>query len=317
MSWDYSIKLADRLHNMRTLDYLPEEKRRRIAQETMDLYAPMAHRFGMAQVRWELEDLSFKYLEPADYKSLAKLVTSKRGHCARAHCADGGSARARPQGRRHQGRRGRRPAEASLVDLEERGARARRPVPDAPRRDGLGKDDDRGQRHSSTTASPRSSSRTTRRSPRSCTANSSGFFPNNAVEYFVSYYDYYQPEAYVPSSDTYIEKDASINEDIDRLRLRRDLAAHGARRCDHRRHGERHLRARRSRGIPRAHGQREGGRRRAGATSCCARSSASSMRATMSRSNAAPSACAAIRWRLSAYEEQAVRVELWATRSSA
>ena len=46
------------------------------------------------------------------------------------------------------------------------------------------------------------------------------FFPNNAVEYFVSYYDYYQPEAYVPSSDTYIEKDASINEDIDRLRLR-------------------------------------------------------------------------------------------------
>jgi GTP pyrophosphokinase len=74
------IKLADRLHNMRTLDYLPEEKRRRIAQETMDLYAPMAHRFGMAQVRWELEDLSFKYLEPAEYKALAKLVTAKRGH---------------------------------------------------------------------------------------------------------------------------------------------------------------------------------------------------------------------------------------------
>jgi len=47
-----------------------------------------------------------------------------------------------------------------------------------------------------------------------------GFFPNNAVEYFISYYDYYQPEAYVPSTDTYIEKDASINEDIDRLRLR-------------------------------------------------------------------------------------------------
>ena len=47
-----------------------------------------------------------------------------------------------------------------------------------------------------------------------------GFFPQNAVEYFISYYDYYQPEAYVPSSDTYIEKDASINEDIDRLRLR-------------------------------------------------------------------------------------------------
>ena len=60
------IKLADRLHNMRTLDYLPEEKRRRIAQETMDLYAPLAHRFGMAQMRWELEDLSFKHLESVE-----------------------------------------------------------------------------------------------------------------------------------------------------------------------------------------------------------------------------------------------------------
>ncbi|MGH7648727.1 MAG: HD domain-containing protein, partial [Gemmatimonadaceae bacterium] len=73
------IKLADRLHNMRTLDYLPEEKRRRIAQETMDLYAPMAHRFGMARVRMELEDLSFKHLEPVEYKKLAKLVAQKRG----------------------------------------------------------------------------------------------------------------------------------------------------------------------------------------------------------------------------------------------
>ncbi len=73
------IKLADRLHNMRTLDFLPEEKRRRIAQETMDLYAPMAHRFGMARVRWELEDLSFKHLEPIEYKKLAKLVAQKRG----------------------------------------------------------------------------------------------------------------------------------------------------------------------------------------------------------------------------------------------
>ena len=63
---------------MRTLDYLPEEKRRRIAQETRDLYAPLAHRFGMAQVRWELEDLAFKYLEPAEYKALAKLVAQKR-----------------------------------------------------------------------------------------------------------------------------------------------------------------------------------------------------------------------------------------------
>jgi len=73
------IKLADRLHNMRTLDWLVPEKRRRIAQETRDLYAPLAHRFGMAKVRWELEDLAFKHLEPEAYKSLAKLVAAKRG----------------------------------------------------------------------------------------------------------------------------------------------------------------------------------------------------------------------------------------------
>ncbi|MEO7967132.1 MAG: HD domain-containing protein, partial [Gemmatimonadaceae bacterium] len=72
------IKLADRLHNMRTLDWLPENKRQRIAQETMDLYAPLAHRFGMAKVKWELEDLAFKYLEPDSYKALAKLVQAKR-----------------------------------------------------------------------------------------------------------------------------------------------------------------------------------------------------------------------------------------------
>lgn len=73
------IKLADRLHNMRTLDWLAPEKRRRIAQETRDLYAPLAHRFGMAKVRWELEDLAFKHLEPEAYKTLARLVAAKRG----------------------------------------------------------------------------------------------------------------------------------------------------------------------------------------------------------------------------------------------
>ena len=54
------------------------------------------------------------------------------------------------------------------------------------------------------------------------------FFPQNAVEYFISYYDYYQPEAYVPTTDTYIEKDASINEDIDRLRLRATSSPHSS-----------------------------------------------------------------------------------------
>jgi guanosine-3',5'-bis(diphosphate) 3'-pyrophosphohydrolase len=72
------VKLADRLHNMRTLDYLPPEKRRRIAQETRDLYAPLAHRFGMAKLRWELEDLAFKHLESDEYKALAKKVSQKR-----------------------------------------------------------------------------------------------------------------------------------------------------------------------------------------------------------------------------------------------
>ena len=73
------VKLADRLHNMRTLDYLPPDKQRRIAQETRDLYAPLAHRFGMAKVRWELEDLAFKHLEADEYKALAKKVAQKRG----------------------------------------------------------------------------------------------------------------------------------------------------------------------------------------------------------------------------------------------
>jgi len=72
------VKLADRLHNMRTLDALPEEKRHRIAAETRDLYAPLAHRFGMAKMRWELEDLSFKHLESQEYRTLAKQVAQKR-----------------------------------------------------------------------------------------------------------------------------------------------------------------------------------------------------------------------------------------------
>jgi len=72
------IKLADRLHNMRTLDHLRPEKQRRIALETREIYAPLAHRLGMAQVRWELEDLAFKHLEPEAYRELAKKVAEKR-----------------------------------------------------------------------------------------------------------------------------------------------------------------------------------------------------------------------------------------------
>jgi GTP pyrophosphokinase len=72
------IKFADRLHNMRTLEFLPEEKRRRIALETREIYAPLAHRFGMAKIRWELEDLAFKFLEGDAYQDLAKKIVRKR-----------------------------------------------------------------------------------------------------------------------------------------------------------------------------------------------------------------------------------------------
>ena len=72
------VKLADRLHNMRTLQYLPSEKRLRIAQETMEVYAPIAHRLGMGKIRGELEDLAFSYLEPEAYQEIEKGIESKR-----------------------------------------------------------------------------------------------------------------------------------------------------------------------------------------------------------------------------------------------
>ena len=68
------------------------------------------------------------------------------------------------------------------------------------------------------------------------------FFPNNAVEYFVSYYDYYQPEAYVPRSDTYVDKEATINEQIDRMRHSATRALFERARCYHRGVGVVHLR---------------------------------------------------------------------------
>ena len=72
------VKLADRLHNMRTLEPLREEKRRRIALETREIYAPLAHRLGMATIKWELEDLCFKFLEPEAYRELARKISDKR-----------------------------------------------------------------------------------------------------------------------------------------------------------------------------------------------------------------------------------------------
>src|ERR671933_1190388 len=72
------VKLADRLHNMRTLHHLPEERRIKIAQETLDIYAPIANRLGMSKLKNELEELSFKYLEPQAYEALRAQVDAKR-----------------------------------------------------------------------------------------------------------------------------------------------------------------------------------------------------------------------------------------------
>ena len=72
------VKLADRLHNMRTLEHLADEKRRRIALETREIYAPLAHRLGVAAIRWELEDLAFKFLEPDAYGALSKKIHQRR-----------------------------------------------------------------------------------------------------------------------------------------------------------------------------------------------------------------------------------------------
>ncbi|MBI2311831.1 MAG: bifunctional (p)ppGpp synthetase/guanosine-3',5'-bis(diphosphate) 3'-pyrophosphohydrolase [Betaproteobacteria bacterium] len=74
------IKLADRLHNMRTLDVLLPEKRRRIARETMDIYAPIANRLGLNRIYQELQDLSFRHLYPVRYRVLSKAVKTARGH---------------------------------------------------------------------------------------------------------------------------------------------------------------------------------------------------------------------------------------------
>src|SRR5438093_1298053 len=72
------IKLADRLHNMRTLEPLAEPKRRKISRETLDIYAPLAHRLGIGQIKWELEDLAFRNLEPDAYTDVISRIARKR-----------------------------------------------------------------------------------------------------------------------------------------------------------------------------------------------------------------------------------------------
>ena len=72
------IKLADRLHNMRTLGFMPEHKRKRIAKETLDIFAPLANRLGIWQIKWELEDLGFRYVNPEKYKEIAEQLQERR-----------------------------------------------------------------------------------------------------------------------------------------------------------------------------------------------------------------------------------------------
>ncbi|MHB8053970.1 MAG: RelA/SpoT family protein [Candidatus Aminicenantales bacterium] len=81
------IKLADRLHNLRTLKFLPEPAQKRIAQETLDIYAPIANRLGMGRIKGELEDLSFRYVEPEEYFRMASLIEPRRKKAERVLAA--------------------------------------------------------------------------------------------------------------------------------------------------------------------------------------------------------------------------------------
>ena len=116
------IKLADRLHNMRTIASLPEAKQQRIAQETLDIYAPLAHRLGMQDVKWQLEDLAFAALHPKRYAEIEQMVAHARARaraCTSTQVLERGARRGSTE-LQHR-RRGDRPAEALWSHLREDG----------------------------------------------------------------------------------------------------------------------------------------------------------------------------------------------------
>ena len=117
------IKLADRLHNMRTIASLPEFKQRRIAQETLDIYAPLAHRLGIADVKWQLEDLAFAALYPQRYAEIEQMVAvqaPERESTSSRPCSPSSAQRLAEL---HIEADVTRSAEALLVDLREDGRR--------------------------------------------------------------------------------------------------------------------------------------------------------------------------------------------------
>ena len=114
------IKLADRLHNMRTIAAMPDWKQKRTAQETIDIYAPLAHRLGMQEMKWQLEDLSFAVLHPKVYAEIEQMVATRAPE-RDIYLGPGARAGARAAGRAEDRRRRHRSAEALLLHLREDG----------------------------------------------------------------------------------------------------------------------------------------------------------------------------------------------------